>query len=237
MSRPSPVLAYAVLSSADTVLAALSPDAAGRLRRLTKPLLMPMLAWSMRSRRSGADRVMMQRTLAGLGLSAVGDIALLRHDDVGLLRGLRAFLAAHLAYICAFSHRGRWVAGSGTAKRLVPLAVVWASVLPTFARRAGSLRAPVFVYGTVLAAMQASALLLDDDVPAAARTRIARGAACFLVSDALLAAGRFLMPRGPGARHHRLDEAAVMATYTFAQWLIVDGVVRTEGRGSRIPVQ
>lgn len=220
-------LPYLALAVADTTLAALGRGRARRLRRLTKPALMPALAcWlRSRSRTCDADPVMVRTTLAGLGLSAGGDVALLGDGDRAFLAGVGSFLGAHVAYIAAFSRRrGPWH-GPRAAARVAPAALVWVGVVPLVAARAGSLRMPVAVYGTALAAMQATALLLDDDVPSAGRTRIAGGAACFLVSDALLAAGRFLPVSG---RHRagRVVDAAVMATYTTAQWLIADGVTR-----------
>jgi len=228
---PVPYLALAV---ADTALAAAGRGRARRCRRLTKPALMPTLAWWLRarSRESGADPVMVRATLAGLGLSAAGDVALLGDDDRAFLGGVGSFLGAHLAYVAAFSRRAGGWRRPGTAWRLAPVALVWSTAVPVFAARAGSLRAPVAVYGSAIAAMQATALLLDDDVPTGSRGRIAGGAACFLLSDALLGAGRFLLRdrRDRARRGDGLLDAAVMATYTTAQWLIADGVARCPAR-------
>jgi uncharacterized membrane protein YhhN len=230
-------LRYLVLAVADTTLAGLGGGRARRLRRLTKPALMPTLGWWLRtrSRESGADPVMVRATLAGLGLSATGDVALLGDDDRAFLGGVGSFLGAHLAYVAAFSRRARPWRQPGTASRLAPVALVWSTSVPVFAARAGSLRVPVAVYGS--AAMQATALLLDDDVPADSRRRIAAGAACFLLSDTLLGAGRFLRQGGRdrAGRADDLLDAAVMATYTAAQWLIADGVARCPAPGQAGP--
>jgi len=224
------VLSYLALAVADTTLAGLGRGRARRLRWLTKPALMPTLAWWLRtrSRESDTDPAMVRATLVGMGLSAAGDVALLGDDDRAFLGGVGSFLGAHLAYVAAFSRRGRSWRQPGTASRLAPVALVWSTAVPAFAARAGSLRLPVAVYGSAIVAMQATALLLDDEVPTAGRRRIAGGAACFLLSDTLLGARRFLLQ----GRHDRtrsadgLLDAAVMATYTTAQWLIAGGVAR-----------
>ncbi|HEX2174287.1 MAG TPA: lysoplasmalogenase [Nocardioidaceae bacterium] len=218
---------YVVVSAADLALTAFGSGRARRLRWLTKPLLMPTLAWWMRTHRRHSYGTMMRRTQAALGLSAVGDVALLRDDDAGFLRGLGAFLAAHVAYVSAFSARRRPWGSPGTARRVAPVVAVWATAVPALAARAGRLRVPVALYGTAIALMQVTALMLDDRMPARGRTRVALGAACFMLSDALIGARRFLLP----ARYGRAADVGVMATYVTAQWLIADGVVRASERG------
>ena len=54
------------------------------------------------------------------------------------------------------------------------------------------------------------------DAPA---TRVAVGAGLFMLSDALLATNRFVMPLP-------LSQVWVLGTYYAAQWLIVAGVLR-----------
>lgn len=215
-------LPYVVVCAADLALTAAGPGRARRLRWFTKPLLMPALAWSMQiHRRRGYDR-MVRQTLTGLGLSTAGDVALLRDDDTAFLTGLGSFLGAHLAYISAFSSRRRAWGSPGTTRRATPVVAAWATVLPAIAAKAGPMRVPVVVYGTVIAGMQMTALMLDPQLPAKGRARVAAGAVVFMVSDGLLGAQKFLLPSkcGPAA------DVGVMATYMTAQWLIADGVRR-----------
>lgn len=228
-------LPYLVLSGADLALTAFARGRAKRLRRLTKPALMPALALWVRASCGDDPRMsrMSRRTVAALGLSTAGDVALLRDDDTWFLAGLGSFLGAHVAYGVAFGEHRRPLRSPGTAKRLGPVAAVWAVLVPGLAARAGSLRWPVAAYGTVLAAMQGSTLVLADDITAEARTRLTAGAACFLVSDSLIGARRFLLA-GRGERTHRTLDVAVMATYTTAQWLIADGVVRATRAAARV---
>lgn len=220
--------AYAALALADTALAGLARGRLRRLRLLTKSALMPSLAWCAVRDHGPAQQAMLRRTGAAMGLSAVGDVALLREDDDAFLVGLGGFLGAHLAYVAAFAGRTRRWRSPGTARRVGPIAATAAVTVPVLAAKAGPrLGGPVAAYGLAIAAMAAAATTLDARVvPASARRRIAAGAVCFMVSDALLGARRFLLPRSSGPRGDDLGEAAVMATYTLAQWLLVDGVVR-----------
>jgi uncharacterized membrane protein YhhN len=205
MARMLP--AYAGIAAADVVLAA---TGSRRARRVTKPLLMPLLAAHV----AGADGTDDTRSwvLAGLGLSGVGDIALLGEGEGPFAAGLGSFLAAHCCYLAAFRKRRR-----GGVRRAPWAAAVygaaWCGLNAVLWPRTGKLRLPVLVYGTALAAMAVAAL--DTDSPA-----VAAGGAAFMVSDSILALRTFGSATIPGA------DALVMLTYTAAQALIADGMVR-----------
>lgn len=190
---------YACLSLADAVLA---ERGSRRLRRFTKPLLMPLLVAEVVAREGqGADK----RVVAGLGLSWAGDVALMKPGDAAFGAGLASFLAAHACYLGAFRSRRAEPVG-GRALKVVYL-VTWLVLNALLLPRAGKLRIPVFVYGTALAAMAAAAA--DTGSPA-----LAAGGAAFLVSDSVLALNRFDAADIPAAG------AVVMLTYTAAQALI-----------------
>ena len=194
------VLLYAALSLADSVVA--QTGRAG-LRRLTKPLLMPVLVADVVSTQgSRADR----RVVAGLGLSWAGDVALMRPGDAAFGAGLASFLAAHLCYLRALRDRRGGQAVGGAALKGVYLAA-WVVLNALLLPRAGKLRVPVFVYGSALAAMAGAAA--DTGSPA-----MAAGGASFLISDSVLALNRFGAAKIPGSG------AIVMLTYTAAQGLI-----------------
>ncbi|MDQ1374166.1 MAG: hypothetical protein QOJ09_1504, partial [Actinomycetota bacterium] len=142
MPRILPV--YCVVAATDTALAA---SGSRRARRITKPLLMPLLA----ARVAGADDAQDVKpfVLAGLGLSGVGDVALMGDGEASFAAGLTAFLAAHCCYLAAFAKRRRggvrrapWIAcGYGLA---------WCGLNLVLWPRTGRLRLPVLVYGTAL---------------------------------------------------------------------------------------
>ena len=156
--------------------------------------------------------------LAGLGLSLCGDVALLWPQQ-GFLPGLVAFLAAHLAYLVAFTRGVRLgaspIAFAGYALLAGSvLAVLWPGV-------PAGLRVPVAAYVLCLAAMAAqtaSAWRLARGTPAAGWLwRAALGGLLFLVSDALLAFNRFHTPLP-------LAGVWILASYWAAQWLIASAL-------------
>jgi uncharacterized membrane protein YhhN len=186
-------LVYVALATADTVLAATGRD---RQRRLTKPLLMPVLM-------AGRDRPV-QRALA---FGGAGDVALLGSTEGAFTAGLVSFLAGHVAWIIALRQRP----GGGRLRgRPVPAAAYVAAFGGLNAylwKRTGQDRIPVVVYSAALLTMALAAL--DCDSPATAA-----GGALFLVSDTLLALEKF------GGLHLPAHEGLVMATYASAQALL-----------------
>lgn len=156
--------------------------------------------------------------LAGLGLSLLGDIALLWPQE-GFLPGLVAFLLAHLCYIAAFCRPLRFAARPGPfvlygVVALAILAWLWDGVAP-------GLRVPVIAYVACLASMAAQGAgvwLATRGTPAEALARRAAiGGALFLASDALLAVNKFALP---------LPFASlwILATYWAAQWAIASSL-------------
>lgn len=183
---------FRVLAAADVVLAATERD---RLRRLTKPLLMPTLL-------RGKPRPV-QRALA---LGGLGDIALLGSGPAAFPAGLASFLASHAAWMVALQpHRSGWLRGRPIAA--TPYLLAWAGLNAYLWPRTGKDRLPVLVYSTALLGTALAAADTGDRA-------LAAGGALFLVSDTLLALERFGQLRLPA------HEGLVMATYTSAQALL-----------------
>jgi uncharacterized membrane protein YhhN len=195
---------FAALAAVDTVLAATGRD---RLRRLTKPLLMPVLM-------AGRDRPA-QRALA---LGGAGDVALLGSGQAAFAAGLVSFLAGHIAWIIAL--RQRPGAGCLRARPVLaaPHLAAFGALNAYLWTRTGKNRIPVLAYSTALLAMSLTAL--DSGSP-----RTAAGGALFLVSDALLALDKF------GGLHLPAHEGLVMATYTSAQALLAGQAAHAGPRG------
>jgi uncharacterized membrane protein YhhN len=158
--------------------------------------------------------------IAGLGLSLVGDVALMWPRS-GFLPGLVSFLLAHLAYLWAFTREQRLAArplpfvGYGVLAAVV-LAVLWPGVPP-------ALRLPVLAYVVCLASMAAQSAvvaLAARGTPGAARGRgLALGGALFLASDTLLAIDRFAVPLP-------LAGLWILLSYWLAQWCIASWLAR-----------
>lgn len=188
----------------------------------TKPLLMPVLligvlfalpAWR--------SRIALLLAIA-LAFSWLGDVSLLYSGNVGFLTGLGFFLLAHIAYLVLLT-------GTLRERRphlsMVVYAVWWLGLVLLLAPHLGVLLVPVAVYGLVLGAMAAWALL--------GNLWVAVGGALFLVSDTLLGLNRFL----PGFHFPEVD-FTIMLTYIAGQALIAWGAVvfaRSRSEGSPQP--
>lgn len=231
MSARGRDLLIVAMAAAAIVGAGLEGD--GRwLHWLTKPLttlLIASIAW--RAVPSPDPRYR-YAVLAGMGLSCIGDIALMLPFDA-FVPGLVAFLLAHLCYIVAFS--AGWRAGRGllaaAAMLLVFAAVNLAGLLPLLPH---DLRIPVVVYVVVLSLMATLALARAFLVRGGAgatplRDASARwaavGAVLFVASDSVLAWDRF----GGGLP---MASLLVLATYYAAQYAIARSV-QNVGAGVR----
>jgi uncharacterized membrane protein YhhN len=213
------VLAAAVALSALLAIAS-GPGALGQpwLLYVFKPLatlLVIVHAWP-----RGADTPRVRHwLLVGLGLSLLGDVALMWPQQ-GFLPGLVAFLLAHLAYIVAFTRGTRFIVAAPGAFALYALlaggilAVLWPSV-------PGELKLPVLAYVACLASMAAQAAARwwthRHEAGAPALRLAAIGGALFVGSDGLLATDRF---------HAPLPAASlwILATYWLAQWCIASSL-------------
>lgn len=157
--------------------------------------------------------------VAALALSAAGDFFLSRDGETAFLAGLASFLAAHLAYVPLFLSVGGgmeiltwqpWRLG------LVLLAALGAALLMRrlLAAVAPQMRGPVVLYAAAILAMLLAAATVPSPV-------ILIGAILFVLSDSLLAIGRFLLP--PDSPRQRPTGAAVWVLYYLAQAAITLG--------------
>lgn len=210
--------AYLGLAAADVAACALERRG---LRPCTKPLLMPALAAHLMTS-TGSDRNALRRgVLAGLAASWAGDVALLGESRACFGAGLGGFFSAHAAYLTGLAP----LAGRPRARTALPLALAWAAGTATLWPRTGPLRIPVAGYAALLAVMAGAAVQTSSTLPHEAARRLAAGGLVFMASDATLAARTFLAPN-PRPPIRRAADAAVMATYTAAQWLLVSGTVQ-----------
>ncbi|HZR51029.1 MAG TPA: lysoplasmalogenase [Streptosporangiaceae bacterium] len=184
---------FAALAAADVLLAATGHH---RPRRLTKPLLMPVLM-------AGRDRPV-QRALA---FGGAGDVALLGSSQAAFTAGLASFLAGHVAWIIALRKRPGGGCLRARPALAAPHVAAFGALNAYLWNRTGDDRIPVLAYSTALLAM--SLVALDSGSP-----RTAAGGALFLASDALLAVEKF------GGLHVPAHEGLVMSTYLSAQALL-----------------
>lgn len=213
----SPRALYLAAAAGSVIAAAVPSD---RATRLVKPALMPLLlASDPPTTKAPIDAALL---VAGLAGGWVGDIILMGKDsrsaDPGirarnLNRGSAAFLVNQLAYHALLLRSG---------------------ARPTWKNAA--LRAPMILGGVGLAAMKnpaalpaaggyGSALAMTSILAQDSSSKAALGGNLFVLSDALIL-GRLTLLK-EGSRIDALTDAAVMATYTAAQLLLVDGVTNS----------
>lgn len=154
--------------------------------------------------------------LAALAGSLAGDVFLM--FDGFFIPGLVAFLLAHLAYIARLRQDAPWLASRRAwlgvaAVGLGVYALLWTGGLPA------ALRLPVAVYVCAIGLMAAQAFGRAAVLRDAPARLAAAGAACFMVSDTLLALNRFVTPLPAQALW-------VLGSYYAAQGLLVAGLLR-----------
>jgi len=155
--------------------------------------------------------------IVGLLFSLAGDVFLMLPAD-RFIAGVAAFLAAHLAYLTAFT---ALVPLAASPAAFAAVAVIAAGILVALWRSLPArLRPPLVVYAVVLGAMAAQAISQAAVRGTAAATAGAVGAALFLASDSALVTNRF-------ARPFRLAPLVVLGTYYLAQVLIAISLMGT----------
>lgn len=212
---------FLAVSAVHLVMIAVGADEAARISKL---LLMPALAVAvvlalrpLREARGSATWLLLTAIVFSWG----GDAALTVAGEWWFIVGLGSFLLAHVVYIALFLRLP--TAGRRLSAWSLAYVVWYVAFLALLAPHLGGLLAPVAVYGAVLGTMAALA--------AGRGGLIAAGGVLFVVSDSVLALGRFL----PGYEF-ALHDLTVMTSYLAAQGLIAWGVVCViRGRPVRVP--
>lgn len=156
---------------------------------------------------------------AGLFLSALGDLFLAEDGERAFLPGLGSFLVAHVVYVVLFGMAGSGIAAFAAQPwRLAAAGLIMVFAAATFLRLRpalpGDLVVPVAVYLVAILAMGLAAMTLPS-------LAVIVGAVLFIASDALLAAGRFLLP--PASPRQAIVAPAVWSLYYLAQVSIALG--------------
>lgn len=195
------------------------------LHYLTKPTATLLLLVLVLRNVNAAHRSYALSIALGLGFAAAGDFFLMLPGDYFLF-GLVCFLLTHCAYIHALTRDARLAARWPVFLlfAIVALAMVaglWAAVPAT-------MRLPVAAYAAVLAIMAAQAISraidLPPGTPARAGARLAAvGGVLFMISDTVLAYGRFRWSIPGGALW-------VLGTYYAAQWLFARSTLKGLGK-------
>lgn len=162
---------------------------------------------------------------SALALACIGDVLL----HLGFRRyfglGLGAFFLAHVAYILLFVRSWPRPVRPGRQELMLAAAVLVYSVAVTgwLSTRLGGYALPVIAYSIAITAMTVSAILARFSTPF-----VWIGAMLFVLSDTLIAAGRF-RPVLPLAAY------LIWPTYYLGQYCIAIGFLR-EKTGDRATV-
>lgn len=203
-------------------------------RRVSKTVLMPLLAVNVWRRRGETSRFTTSALLIGLAGGWLGDL-LLMPNKPNLNKGSAAFAVNHAAYHVLLWRAGARMDAVRTAIRF-PL---WAGSIPLVAALKPSMLPAAVGYGPLLAAtsvladdpaLVASAPGLSTDEPSGLPVAdpafgLGHGGNLFLISDTLLMARKLVDEQGVVGR---LLNAAVMDTYTMAQVLLVEGLLAVD---------
>ncbi|ORI19243.1 lysoplasmalogenase [Rhodococcus sp. 1168] len=193
------------------------------VHRVAKPLIVPALALGMRR----------FSPVLGVALTAatVGDVLLMDPDDDSkILRGAGAFAVMQGCYCALLASAG----SRPTLTAAVPRFFGWAVASSQLARKSPEVAPGLAGYGVTLAAM--STLAADPaSAPGAdvfagvvmpnsdSRSWQALGGILFTVSDALIVYRRLYLS---SEMSRRVVEGAILATYSAAQLLLVEGFTR-----------
>jgi uncharacterized membrane protein YhhN len=186
-----------------------------------KPSLMLVLGFYFAKTTSGKTRLSTTRTLAAIGFSLLGDIALM--FETGFLMGLGAFLVAHVFYILVFSPEAKPLFSH---KILLPFTFLigvygvglLAWVLP---KVGGGLQVPIVLYALTILTMLLMALNRWQKVPPQSFWLVLVGASLFVLSDSMIAISRFV-------QDFSYAGFGIMLTYGLGQFLIIEGLCRQD---------
>lgn len=210
--------AFLAVAALDASLAGSGNPRAHTARRVTKPLLMPLLLAGALTDERGGSRSTIVAQLAGWG----GDVLLLGHGTEAFAAGAGSFGVGHLAYISRFRSLRRPDRRLIDAPAARAAAALTLSVGPVVARGAAKeepvLAPAVIAYMGLLASMGAHAGNVDPTRSRRGQALSLAGASLFMASDTMLGIRKFVWTDAPD----RL-ESAVMATYTLGQFLLSEG--------------
>lgn len=161
-------------------------------------------------------------TLAALVFSVAGDITLMFSGSTTFLLGLSFFLIAHVMYILTFLRLKAFTAGFNWLSLLLHSFLNFAA-LNYLWQDLGSYQIPVLIYTTVIVAVRFTIRHLPYQQASYVHLMLGYGSLLFIMSDFLIALGRFKSDSLEIAYHHQL----VMISYILAQYLLVEGILKT----------
>ncbi len=205
-----------------TQLFAIITDAS-LLKQVTKPLIVIclMAMFAVHSRLKGRFH---KRIFVGLLFGLMGDVLLMfvPHDASFFIYGLVAFLLCHILYLSAFylDFLSAPTLDKKGARVAIFICSLFGMAFYFYIRgNLAALKLPVMAYIFVICFMMMMAVFRNLRVNSLSFRLILIGAMFFIVSDAILAINKFMMPFAAA-------DLLIMATYMIAQYLITIGAVK-----------
>lgn len=191
------------------------------LEKVTKPLLMPVLAVCFFSQTKRTGSSLKKWVLLALFFSWAGDVLLMFQDKraIFFLLGLSSFLLAHLCYILFFHALRIREKIKGNPWLLIIVVVYYAGLIYFLSPYLADMKWPVRVYGIVISFMFMLAMHMLYLKNNTAGKWMMAGALLFVLSDSTLAINKFYQPfEGAGM--------LIILTYGLAQLFIVNGAIK-----------
>ncbi|MCU0437575.1 MAG: lysoplasmalogenase [Raineya sp.] len=190
-----------------------------QLHLFVKPLLMPLLAAYFTTTSLKAFKLA-KGVLIALFFSFLGDTFLLFDGkaDIFFILGLSMFLLAHIFYVIFFYKQAKDILVFKKNLILILILGYGVSLIYYLFPHLGEMLVPVVVYALVIMTMLIFATnLLLNSIKGAKFIWI--GALFFVISDSLIAIDKFAIKIWQA-------QFLIMITYIFAQWAIIEGVIR-----------
>ena len=161
--------------------------------------------------------------LLTLVLCWIGDVILMFQGDQFFVFGLIAFLLGHVTYIFVYrQHRNETsqeeLRSIQRLRLAFPIVLAGTGLVVILYPHLGALQVPVMVYAIVITVMTINALFRYGKTNTTSFFMVFSGAILFMMSDSLLAIGKFIEPI-------YLSGFWIMLTYIGAQYLIVQGLI------------
>jgi uncharacterized membrane protein YhhN len=156
-----------------------------------------------------------------LSFSTLGDMFLGLDGEKLFVFGLASFLIAHLLYIVLFVRNS--IDARAGQKALAALLIIFSSVMFVWLwPNLGDMKLPVAAYLCAITGMGAAAILAGFRAP-----WIMIGAMLFIVSDSMIAIGKFKSPI-------EYSNYLIWATYYIGQLFIALGFIREKQQGQLV---
>jgi uncharacterized membrane protein YhhN len=164
--------------------------------------------------------------IGAIFFSLLGDVVLMleSRDGIFFILGLASFLMAHIFYIVAYGQHQEEVVvdelkGIQKTRLAFPIVLAGSGLVIVLYSSLGDLKIPVIIYALVLIVMVLNALFRYGRTNANSFWLVFMGSLLFMISDSILAINKFMQPIW-------MARVFIMITYTFAQFFIVEGLIR-----------